>query len=203
MASNIIYIAMQNSGTVANTFKTWNEDTSQQNTTEIINLLDEDGNATVFDWEQNGDNCGQATNGVNAVGTGDAAWCDEAIITQHRCDVATNVPQYRFFGLDNAKTYDFELFGSRDASGPRRLQISVDAFSSVEDEIDCAGNSTATAKALGVSPISNAIIIHWRKNPSDGFAYVSAVKMTENIVATGGHKGVFGSPLHGPFGGPI
>ena len=204
MASNIVYIAIQGGATsAADTNKSWNNVTTQTQT--LTNMVDEDGSATVFDFAPSDPAIGEATNGVNAVGSGDAAWVDEAIISKesHWNTEAADDVDFQFSGLDDAKTYSFEFFGSRDGSGTRRLEISVDNFSTTEDTINCYGNSTLTAKATGISPVSNSIIVTWRTAGTDDFAYVNAIKMTEDIAAGANPKGPLGMPLMGALGGPI
>lgn len=191
MAKNV-YIAFQSAINAGNTFKTWNS-TNDNTTGEVIaDLLDESGVATGWTLSCNAGATGRSSSGVNALGSGDAAWVDEAVISDEFFYEQENVTPviFEFSGLDDGKTYDFELFASwASASGNRRTEISVDGFSSVADTVESQNNSTNTAKVAGVSPSSGSILFQFRRHSADGFGHCNAIWIRENDG---------GAPVH-PF----
>ena len=175
MASNVVYINFRASTNAADTFKSWNNAPVTAEST-LTDMVDEDGNATVFDWTQ-GIGQGSTLNGVDAVGTGDAVWVDEAIISKEEHWIPDGQTRsFTLSGLNDAKTYELEVFGSRVGTG-RSLEISTDGFISSES-IDVANNSTLTAILSGVSPSGGAITLEWRPLPGEA-AYLGALKFTE------------------------
>ena len=91
--------------------------------------------------------------GVNAVGSGDAAFVDEAVISNEamRLNSTNDTAQYYFGGLDQAKTYEFVLFGSTVVSGTTAI-LSVTAEGQSAQTLDTSNNSSNVARFTGVSP---------------------------------------------------
>lgn len=181
-------INLSDSGQQADdTFGFWTNLSSAANTT-TANILDfVTGADTGWDITVTSTEMVSGVDGVNAVGTGDAAWVDEAKVSDnyHWLSVATNEGQYTISGLDNAKTYTIKAFGSRDSSTSTRTgEYSADGFSTVQ-EIDCKVNSTIIALFTNVSPASGDIIVDWRVKNDTGFAYFNAIEITENVAGGG------------------
>lgn len=175
--------------TVQNTNKTWNGTNDTGTGTIIADMVDESNVATGFSLSYDaGENpTAGSTSGVDAVGSGDAAWVDEAGISDsfhYAADGHTTVIQ--FGGLDNAKTYDFELFSSWASSGNRRIEISIDGFANVADTLEASLNSTNVARATGVSPSSGVIEFSYRSFSDDAFAHCNAIWLQENDAGGGG-----------------
>lgn len=130
---------------------------------------------------------GGATNGVNSAGSGDASWVDEAIISDEYCfKGGTNATQtFEFDGLDNAKTYTVQAFGSREGTGAlRRTTMTIGASS---DSYEADGNSSDTAEITGISPSSGAISVDLaRTSGSDVGIYFNAIRIFEETGGGGG-----------------
>lgn len=188
MAVNV-YIAFQTTGGApSDTFKTWNDTTNNGTGTLFADLLDDSGAATGWGFEcTSGTGSGNVgTNGVNSVGSGDAAWVDEAIISDHYHFTSTDgAAVYEISGLDNAKTYTIEHYASRDGSGTRITEISIDGFLNVADTVNALGNSSLIAVASNVSPSAGVITYSWRRQSGSSFGYINALRITENDAGGG------------------
>lgn len=191
------------SGSTADTFGSWTNVTDYVSSTTEALLDFSDGTDTGWDVTITSGGGGGGANGVNAVGTGDAAWVDEAIVSaQYHLATGGSNPVYEISGLDNAKTYTIKAFGSRDAGVPRDTDYTVDAFVSFIN-VEAAGNSTLIALFEDISPSSGIISVSAR-NGSGSFGYINAIEIEE---FTGGGitnpKGIFGMPLSRPLRGPM
>lgn len=175
----VAYIAYQFSGAPANTFKTWNSvDNPTPATANIADLLDDGGTST--GWSLNTTvGAGEGVSGVNSVGSGDAAWVDEAEISEDYHFLGSGESAtFEINGLDNSKTYDFEWYGSRDGSGTRIVEISTDGFSTVAAELNCYGNNSNVA-SFSATPSSGTITVDWRTKSGSDFSYLNALRIEE------------------------
>lgn len=168
----------------ANTYGTWNtlSGTSVSTTTAILNFSD----AVDTGWDLTIANSPESSGsaGVNAVGTGDAAWVDEANVSESYQYVSSSgTASYDITGLDNEKTYTIDVFGSRDASASDRVgEYSVDGFTS-SVTLDAALNSTLEATFASVSPSSGKITVAMRVYSGSSYGYFNALQIEED---TGG-----------------
>lgn len=171
-----------NSSQAADTFGSWtNLVTGALNTT--ANILVFDGGAdTGWDITVTIGTI-QGPDGVNAVGTGDAAWVDEATISDtYHFVVGASEGQYTISGLDNSKTYTIKVFCSRDStSGSIVGEYSTDGFTTFL-ELNASLNSTQIVTLSNISPSSGNIVIDWRNKDDAGAAYFNAIEIVENDV---------------------
>lgn len=168
------------------TFGSWTNLGSAANAT-TANILEFVGGAdTGWDITATSASMVSGVDGVDAAGSGDAAWVDEARPSDNYHTISgTSDGQYTIGGLDNAKTYTILVFASRDSlSSTRTGEYSVDGFSTTQ-EIDAKQNSTITATYTDVSPSSGNILLDWRVKGDEGFAYLNAIQITENGAVGG------------------
>lgn len=187
MASNILYIAFQESVVPSDTNKSWNN-SANRITPGITNMVDEDGNATTIDLVQNVNGDGDSPNGGDAVGINDAAWVDEIGISNEGHYVNATTAQYDFEGLTDSSTYEFEVFGS--SSDGRETEWSFDGFSTTEGVLDNydSGNTERnrryTVVMSGISPTAGKIEMQWRKVSGTSYGFMNAMKITETPGTT-------------------
>ncbi len=126
--------------------------------------------------------------GVSAVGTGDAAWVDEAVVSETYHSIqrfGNDEAEYSITGLDNGKTYNVSVFTSRNATG-RKADFSVDGFSSSVN-VDAAYNSTLIAEFTNVSPSSGTIAMGALVDATNDWGYINAIQIEE---VDGGSSGI-------------
>lgn len=179
--ANIVAKVNYNS-TAADTFGSWTN-VVEPDVDVSFNLLDfSDGSDTGWDITITNAPDNQGATGVNAVGTGDADWVDEAGISQtfHYVDAALDDNAVdSISNLNDSLTYNIRVFPSRNtAATDRKGDYSIDGFSSFQT-VDAAGNSTAIAEFLNVSPVSGVIDVSWRVDSGDSFAYRNAIEVEE------------------------
>ena len=183
MANIIAKINCRTTGTAAsNTFGTWT-DLNSVTAAATVNILNFSGGAdTGWDVTIEDAPVGQDTTGVNAVGTGDADWVDEAVCSQwsHYTTTANGQATYSITGLNNANTYNISAFPSTADAGV--ISYSVDAYATSQG-INQAANNTLIAEFLAVSPVLGEILLSFKTSTSN-FAQNSAIQIEE--VSTGG-----------------
>jgi len=175
------YIALQadSAGVPLDTFKEWNWIQSPATSTSVA--IDDDANVSTG-WTMTVGTLnpeGEGSGGEDAKGTDDAAWVDEAILSKQFQFMTANVADYDFTGLDNGKTYRFEVFSSRDIAGNRITEFSVDDFTSVFGEINAVNNTTITVFVAGVSPASGLITLSVRRKSGQDNGYLNAIWIQE------------------------
>ncbi len=183
MAGEWIYCNYRNPSFPANTFKQWN--TMFAGATTLLALVDESNVATAYTWQHS--TAPKATsNGMNAVGTGDAAWVDEAVISVNGGWVDASVPQaiMDISGFAAGATVEFEFFSSRTGSGTRRAEVGNDSSYTNGVEIHNAySNSSLTTTASFTADGSGVVPLRWRRFSTDTIAYMMAFRFRE-VVAT-------------------
>ncbi len=168
----------------ADTFGSWTVlDAIAVSTT--ATLLDfSDGTDTGWDITVTDAPSETTSGGVNSVGSGDADWVDEAVVsTFYHAATSSNPAEYEFSGLDNSKTYTIKVFGSRANTAPRQAEFSVDGHSTNET-IEASFNSTDIALFENVSPSSGIIDLSMRV-VTGTFGYINAVQIEEFDAAEG------------------
>lgn len=122
--------------------------------------------------------------GVNTVGSGDAAFVDEAKCSYNLHNLSGAAEgQYKIDGLNNSNTYTLRHFPSRDSSSSTRIgEYSANGFSSVQ-ELDASLNSTGVVIFSNISPVAGEIFFNWRVKDDTGYAYSNAMEITENAAA--------------------
>jgi hypothetical protein len=120
--------------------------------------------------------------GVNAVGTGAAAWVDEPIcsVNYHTVNLlGDNLAAYDISGLDDALKYNIRAFASSTIIDAVRVgEYSIDGFSTTQ-EIDASGNSTIIAEFLDVVPVGGVISLSFRTKAANTSAYLNAVEIEQ------------------------
>lgn len=179
----LYYLAFQNTTSPNNTAYTWNSFTTPQ-TTLTTALVDSDGTASAISVLLTSYIPVKASTGVNAVGTGDAAWVNQARISEQGwyTSQSYNIIVMRFAGLDNAKRYDFNIFGSRNSDA--NLFNLNSAIDGVTITVSTSMNSSRTAEFRDIAPTSGHIDITFTCNSSASPAFLSAIRMTEHDVKT-------------------
>ncbi len=127
---------------------------------------------------------GAGSGGVNAVGTGDADWVDEAIISLSNHLVTsggTTETDYTLSGLNDANKYTIKIFSSRDSGGPREADFSIDGFSNFVT-LDSGLNSTNIVTIAEITPSSGIITLDMRLNAGSSFGYLNAIEIEETVV---------------------
>jgi hypothetical protein len=123
----------------------------------------------------------QGSLGIESVGSGDAAWIDESVITDtYQYVNDSTVATYTVSGLDNSKTYDLEFLPSRTSGSSRVSEYSADGFvTSVT--VDAYDNSTLTGIISAVSPVGGAITFEVRAESGSSYGYINAARVVENV----------------------
>ena len=141
-------------------------------------LRDTSNLATTFTFVQTAGAAASGFNGVDAPGSGAAAWVNWTLDEQWLGDNVTRI--CGFGNLDPAKLYTIEATGSRETTGTvRTVDFTVGGST---QKIDIAGNSTLTAKFTDLSPDgSNQILITIATagDSTTTFNYVNAMRLIE------------------------
>ena len=123
----LFYLAFQSTTDPVNTPYYWNS--LKDPATPTTPLVDSTGVSAAFTlttpWVWPTPNA----SGVNAVGTGDAAWVNQANISDEtwtRASVGVNT--YNLTGLDNSKRYSFQFFGSDQSAGTPILHVKINSY---------------------------------------------------------------------------
>ena len=175
-----------NAGTYTDdTFGTW---TGFESATDLtsVNLLNFDTGADTG-WDVIGtDLDGKGSPGINAVGTGDADWVDEAIAS-YEYHWTSTVIKIDFASLDDTKTYTIKVFPSRDTADATRVgDYSIDNFTAFQTvDAGSGGNSTVIAEFANVSPVSGGITLDIRVSSGATYAYVNAIQIEEFDAPSG------------------
>lgn len=172
--------------TPADTFGSWTNITSASATTTASILNFSDGVDTGWDITVNV-SASTGTQGVNAVGTGDAAWVDEAVVSVNYHWISSGTMEFDIDNLNDSNTYHIRVFPSRDTIGTDRVgDYTVDGFSTFETvDAGSGGNSTEIAEFLSVSPVSGTITVEVQVSSGASFAYVNAIEI-EEVDSAGG-----------------
>ncbi len=174
------YIAFQHESFVpANTFKTW---TVYPDAGGLVPIVDEDNSATPFSIEETTGTTFTGEFGPDAVGTGDASWVDESVISQYnRLTASGGFNTYDITGLNDAKTYTLTVF-STSISSDRTTEFSIDGFTTVESVpsvVSSVPNTTEVALFSSVSPDSGQITLSVRDS-IDWFGIINAMILVED-----------------------
>ena len=161
----------------------WNSTGQPAAGTMFADLIDDSGVATGWGMDVGGSLPSSEGLGVDAVGSGDASWVDQATISDGVWTYNGITGTLTFTGLDNAATYDIEVFASRDATNDRTLEFSVDSFTTTYS-LDGASNSTQTEIVPSVSPSSGSITLSLRDASSAITGNLAAIRLIE--TASGG-----------------
>ncbi|QDS99760.1 PEP-CTERM sorting domain-containing protein [Adhaeretor mobilis] len=174
-------------------------------TTEKFNVFANSSNGAVFPLDvvlplndENGDSTGIAItkpdgvvygggNGTPTVGGAAAAVgiTNFAGQTFHWLQGSNNPRTYTFTGLDPASTYDFSIFGSRNGTGPRDTEYTLDnGTSSYTGTQDVMGNVGDLQLFSGIAPSStNTIDLTFEfVNGSVDYGYINALRIDVNPV---------------------
>lgn len=181
-ASGVVsYAALQLIAT-QNTFKHWNF--VIQFALGVSVLLNDDANEpTGWSMEITDGFGGDGGRGVNAPGTNDAAWVDEANISDDYFFISPNsgpTAELTFSGLNNARTYELEIYGSRAGAANRRMEVSTDDFATIGGILEAGDNNSQTIKLSNLQPSSSLIVLDMRVFGGDAGAYINALRLTEN-----------------------
>jgi len=173
-------INFSNGDSTANTNGTWtNANTLGLN--DSFNILDWVGGSDLgWDIEISDAPDGALTSGVNAIGTGDAAFVDEATVSANAVFASnTSTMQYTISGLNDSNTYTFTVFASRDAAGGNRNGRYSFNGGATQD-LAANQNSTEVVTFIEVSPSSG--VITFDANPaqtSSNTGYLNALRIEE------------------------
>ena len=118
------------------------------------------------------------TDGVNSIPSGDAAWVDQAVISDEGLRF-TYSPDIEYKGLDPAKTYAVQVYGSVDNSDTATTTLTVDG---VTDTLLPSGNSTAIMGVTGVSPNGSGTIFVGLSTSSAGMGRLNAIRVFEEAA---------------------
>jgi len=175
MVTNVYINIRGNYLAADDTNKEWNN-FAGNTATDSISLNDENNVAT--GWTITLDVAASAADasGVNSVGSGDAVWVDESRISIGLLYTtnSSTPSEFRFSGLDNAKKYRIEIFGSRSSTN-RIGDISIDGINYFS--YDASNNSTLTHVFDDVSPTGGEITYYFKKNTIA--AYTNAIFIQE------------------------
>ena len=167
------YLALQRDNAPANTGKTWN-DIRIDNSPVALN--DEAGVSTGWAFAYTTAPNSEFTSGASAVGTGDAAYIDEAIIMaeSHAMNDATNWAAAEITNLDNSSLYDLGFTSSQGFN--RKMEIRVNGGASQVLNSEGVEKGTGELKLFtDISPVSGTITVEYRTDiSSDGWSYVNA-----------------------------
>lgn len=173
----IYYLAFQNTTTPSNTPYHWNPIITQG--TPFTPVVDESGGSHAFTVTTPFPYGTKGTAGVNAVGTGDAAWVNQAVIsdeTWSRTSVGTNT--YELTGLDNSLRYSFQFFGSEQAVGTSWLHVTING---VTKQYNASLNSSQVLFFDDIAPTSGKITWIVESKTGLGGARLCAVRIDEHV----------------------
>lgn len=152
----------------------------------VVNMADTTGAATTWDFSFTAGN--PSYNGFSGgsgylggiVGSGSASWVNNQTVISTGVGVNKSVGWYstKFAGLDPAKQYKLDIFGSINATS-RNLEARVNGGTS--QNIACYNNSTITMTFDNLQPNgSGELLLELRAtDASTGYAYISAMRITE------------------------
>ena len=181
--------------------KTWND--IHGSFSASTDLLDKDGVDTGWNAQFQTDQFPQDDNslGENSVGTGDAAWVDEAVIMQtyHYAD-NNDVPAtsdevvFDLTGLAASTTYYIEVIGSRGGTvGLRPAEFFSDSSLTVsEGTLESQDNSSNTLSWSFTSDGSGNATLAYAPANATSFGYLNAWRISDdaNFDEGGGGGGV-------------
>ena len=175
----LYYLAFQNTTSPNNTAYTWNSFTTPA-TSLSTGLLDSVGGASSIALGLTSYIPSKASFGVNAVGTGAASWVNQAVISEGGwyTSQTNNIIVMRFSGLDNAKVYDFSIFGSR-ASAANAFTLNTQIGATTKS-LSTSMNSTLTTEFTDIAPSSGIIDLTFTTNTSQS-GFISAIRVTERV----------------------
>lgn len=176
-------VAFQVSTAVADA--TWNSITSTSVGEKIADMDDDGGTATGWSFSIDVAPSFANTLGISSVGSGDAAWVDDAAISdEHHQITGVNKAEYTIAGLDNSKTYVLEYYGSAEAIYPdSEAEISIDDSTWLTTTTDT--NTSATNKLTNISPTSGAITLYFRRDGATGRGVLNALRIIETATLSG------------------
>lgn len=163
----------------ADTNKTWNDLSYDQSAAQA--LLDDAGAATGWSIAVTdpGNTISDAqTRGYSGgIPTGAAAWVDELTVADSAHYFENNDGTYVISGLDDAETYDLEIYPSTDQGSPsfRQTLASLDGLTT-STQLASASNATDVISFAGVSPSSGSITITMS---GAGAGYFNALRIEE------------------------
>ena len=158
--------------TSPNSGRYWNELLLADVNGTLSNIVDEYNSATTIDIVMSGWNGANDNQGYNVVSEGiqAAAW-------RHNHLMNTNGATVTIQGLDNAKTYNIDVGGSRNTSaGTRIAEITIGSMQT----LDAEANPAEIVSWATVSPTSNEIVITFDKQSGSNSFPLSFITVTEN-----------------------
>lgn len=170
-----VSVAFQTNANVpANTNKTWN--TINSNTTAIADLLDESGVSSGYGFSYNTPSVNSAAFGANSVGSGDASWVDEAVVTRHGHYIS--VAGQKDFTITGpaGQTIDIEWFVSQPSGRRTVLSIAGQTYTTPSQDLNTTDTYTFTATFNSNGEISGYFEM---AGDSSGSSYVSAMRIIE------------------------
>lgn len=175
----LYYLAFQNTSSPNNTAYTWNSFTTPASSLSA-GLLTSTGGASSIALGLTSYIPPKASFGVNAVGVGDAAWVNQAVISEQGwyTSQTNNIIVMRFSGLDNAKLYDFSIFGSR-ASAANAFTLNTQ-IGGVTKSLSTSMNSSLTTEFTDIAPTAGVINLTFTTNASQS-GFISAIKVNERV----------------------
>lgn len=151
----LYYLAFQNTSNPVDTPYYWNSFQTPA-TSLATSLLDSTGasfaRTVLFDSTTG---ISKNAHGLNVVGSGDAAWVNQAVITDQTWTF-TYGSTMTLGGLDNAKRYSIAFFGSQDGAGTNELSVTIQGVNKI---LNTSNNSTNIIEFLDVAPISGSITV--------------------------------------------
>lgn len=175
-------------GTTTSANRTWN-DVSGGGTIgdKRTNLLDKDGNATVFDLEViDAFANGSGTGGSTTTGSGDAAWIDEGAISEqywNTSEAGDNLGGIRIkdMAAENGNTWYVEIFGHRDSAAATSRLTGVGGTTAANDDSFDAKENTTLVGSFSAVVASGNLDIYVRATESGGFGYVNAIRISDDV----------------------
>lgn len=151
----LFYLAFQNTTTPSNTPYYWNSFTTVA-TSVAASLVDSAGNSLPLSVSVSSTSgIVKNSNGLNVAGSGDAAWVNQAAISDETWTFS-NSRTMTLGGLDNAKRYTIAFFGSQDGAGTNDLSVTIGGVNKV---LNTSNNSTQIIEFIDIAPSSSAISI--------------------------------------------
>lgn len=123
---------------------------------------------------------GTTDSGQNSAGAGDAAWVEQAIISDEYYFLHENggIVDLTIAGLDDGATYTIQIFGSVSFAGGVRVLETI--IGGVSQTLTPNQNSTQHIEYTGLSPTGSAIVIRTKGAAgNDGAAPVNALRILE------------------------
>lgn len=126
----------------------------------------------------------QATAGPSSITVPAADWVDEIVIAEQSMWTDVDVA-HEWSGLDDTKTYAFELFGARlDSGANRSIDVSTDPAFGTFVTLETDGNTSETVLLTGLSPTSGVITLYTRQSASATSPFhVNAVRLYEEVAS--------------------